>query len=514
MPRPQGHDGRWHYYRRKEKQRERRERSSATSTTPSDHAVKGWQAFAAHSEEADAAARQRNPLPNRDTSTSNVPNYTIDETFKQCAVQDDGSRAFVRQAKYNDDTLLPPVETVSEETVHFPLAHESECDTRTSVLVHFGNGSPSNPPVVIPRAKTIDELYQSVAESVPCNADCIALIALVPETNELVYLDTEQTWTRFSARREALRLILVFLPNTADMSLPQECDMRTSILVHFANQPPPNPAVPILRAKPFDQLYPWLTKRVPYHVDRVRLIALVPETRDLVYLGNEQDWVQLTAREKVDRLILGFIPDIQDIPLPPSNRVHFGNESPSIPPIPPSIRVHFGNESPSIPPVVMPRAKQFHKLYLSVGQKVPCDANHVRLAAITPETTEMVYLDTEQDWVRLTARREVVRLILVLVPHTEDISQCDTRTSILVHFGNESPSNTPVVIPRATPFHKLYLSVGQRVSGCDADHVRLAAIAPETTEMVYLDTEQDWVRLAARREVVRLILMLIPDTDD
>ncbi|KAA8904263.1 hypothetical protein FN846DRAFT_890909 [Sphaerosporella brunnea] len=88
MPRDQAHDGRWHYYRRKRKQRERRERFPAPSTMPSDHvdAVKGWQAFAAHSEEADAAARQRNRVANRDTTTSNVPNYAIEETFKQFAV--------------------------------------------------------------------------------------------------------------------------------------------------------------------------------------------------------------------------------------------------------------------------------------------------------------------------------------------------------------------------------------------------------------------------------------------
>ncbi|KAA8900052.1 hypothetical protein FN846DRAFT_892244 [Sphaerosporella brunnea] len=111
-----------------------------------------------------------------------------------------------------------------------------------------------------------------------------------------------------------------------------------------------------------------------------------------------------------------------------------------------SILVHFGNESPSNPPVVIPRARPWHMLFLSMTRRVPCKFNHVRLGAIVPETTEMVYLDTEQAWVRLTARREVVRLILLLVPHTEGISlpqasQCDTRTSILVHFGNESPLN-------------------------------------------------------------------------
>ncbi|KAA8894080.1 hypothetical protein FN846DRAFT_895404 [Sphaerosporella brunnea] len=183
-----------------------------------------------------------------------------------------------------------------------------------------------------------------------------------------------------------------------------------------------------------------------------------------------------------------------------------------------SILVHFGNESPSNAPVVISRGEPFHMVYLTVAGRVPCNFDQVRLIAIVPKTTEMVYLDTEQPWARLTARREVVRLILVLVPHTEDISlaqasQCDTRTSILVHFGNESPSNTPVVIPRAKPFHLVYLSVTHRVP-CNFHRVRLIAIVPETTEMVYLGTEQAWVRLTARMEVVRLILMLIPHTDD
>ncbi|KAA8912628.1 hypothetical protein FN846DRAFT_887105 [Sphaerosporella brunnea] len=183
-----------------------------------------------------------------------------------------------------------------------------------------------------------------------------------------------------------------------------------------------------------------------------------------------------------------------------------------------SILVHFGNQSPSNPPVVIPRAKPFHQLYLSVTGRVPCNFDHVLLGAIVPETTEMVYLDTEEAWVRLAARREVVRLVLVLMPHTEDISlpqgsQFDTRTSVLVHFGNESPSNPPVVIPRAKPLYKLYLSVSKRAR-CNDDQCRLGAIVPETTEMVYLDTEQAWVRLAARKEVVRLILLLMRHTGD
>ncbi|KAA8906178.1 hypothetical protein FN846DRAFT_890267 [Sphaerosporella brunnea] len=182
-----------------------------------------------------------------------------------------------------------------------------------------------------------------------------------------------------------------------------------------------------------------------------------------------------------------------------------------------SVLVHYGNESPSNPPVVIPIAKPWHMLYLLATRRVPCNFNHVRLGAIVPESTEMVYLDTEQAWARLTARREVVRLILVLIPRSEDISlpqvsQCDTRTSILVHIGNESPSNPPVVIPRAQPFINLYLWVSERVP-CNDDEFRLGGIVPETSEIVYLDTEQAWVRLTARSEVVRLILLLMPHTE-
>ncbi|KAA8892570.1 hypothetical protein FN846DRAFT_915219 [Sphaerosporella brunnea] len=59
-----------------------------------------------------------------------------------------------RQGKLNPvPKPLSPAATVPEDTMHISLPQASPCDTRTSILVHFGNESPSNPSAAILRAK-------------------------------------------------------------------------------------------------------------------------------------------------------------------------------------------------------------------------------------------------------------------------------------------------------------------------------------------------------------------------
>ncbi|KAA8914047.1 hypothetical protein FN846DRAFT_902335 [Sphaerosporella brunnea] len=209
---------------------------------------------------------------------------------------------------------------------------------------------------------------------------------------------------------------------TVHLPLPHasECD----ILVHFGTESPSPLPVLIPRDKPFHKLYHSVTKRLPCDIDHIRLVAIVPEPTEIVYLDTVEDWLWLTARSEVVRLHLmialigassmqGEIPGCEEtahLPLPHASECDTRT----------SIVVYFSTESPSPHPVIIPRDKPFHKLYHSVTKRLPCDIDHIRLVAIVPEPTEIVYLDTDQDWMRLTARREVFRFMLLLMPHTEN----------------------------------------------------------------------------------------------
>ncbi|KAA8902540.1 hypothetical protein FN846DRAFT_986794 [Sphaerosporella brunnea] len=207
------------------------------------------------------------------------------------------------------EPLSPPA-TVPEDAVHISLATTSQCDTRTSILVHFGNESPSNPPVVIPRARPWHMLYLSMTRRVPCNFLHVRLGAIVPETTEMVYLDSERAWKRLTGRREVVRLILVLVPRIEDISLPQasQYDTLNSILVHFGNESPSNPPVVIPRAQPFINLYLSMSERVPSNDEPFRLGAIVPATTEMVYLDTEEAWERLTSRLEVVRLMLLLMP--------------------------------------------------------------------------------------------------------------------------------------------------------------------------------------------------------------
>ncbi|KAA8912106.1 hypothetical protein FN846DRAFT_887404 [Sphaerosporella brunnea] len=132
------------------------------------------------------------------------------------------------RAKYNDDTgsmnngresqpcelnpaskPLPPAATVPQDTVPTSLPQASQYDTRISILVDFSTQSSSPLQFVIPRDKPFHLLYRLVTYTLPCDFDRARLLAIVPETTEMVYLDTDQDWMRLTARTEVVRLKLV-----------------------------------------------------------------------------------------------------------------------------------------------------------------------------------------------------------------------------------------------------------------------------------------------------------------
>ncbi|KAA8914395.1 hypothetical protein FN846DRAFT_902111 [Sphaerosporella brunnea] len=156
MPRPEALRSRWHYHRRKRQRRQRSPASAAPSTTPQDdraEAVKGWNALPNRIAEEDAAARERNRLARLagdgdTTNKSNVHNHAIDGSFKQYKVNDDGSRAFVRELTATSTTT--PTDTSSVMTMVWPKRKIDRMEaTLNQLATRVGNIEEAVKPAVL-----------------------------------------------------------------------------------------------------------------------------------------------------------------------------------------------------------------------------------------------------------------------------------------------------------------------------------------------------------------------------